>query len=154
MQRVCAKSASSGCSGNKDNDRGSYRSVGYRSSKNSIQFTTEGVIRMATSFLLRFQEYCEETCVGEVFAGVKTITKTLGDKTDSASTEAVFKTLIAGTSTVTRVQSEQGDSDYADANRTIPVGPKMATKTTTAIQMEGDDQKPRHHGIRVLPKCS
>ena len=109
---------------------------------------------MATSFLLRFQEHCEETRAGEVTAGLQTVTKTQREQGDPVSTEAAFKTLIAGTSTVTRVQNEQGDSDYADANRTLPVGPKMGTKTTTAIQMEGDDQKPRHHAIRVLPKCS
>lgn len=109
---------------------------------------------MATSFLLRFQENCEATCgAAEITAGLQTVTKVLREQTDSVSNEASFRTLIAGTSTITRVQSEQSDSDYANENRTIPVGPVMGTTTTTAIKMEGDDQDPRQHQLTVLPKC-
>ena len=108
---------------------------------------------MATSFLLRFQEHCEESRAGEVTAGLKTITKTQGEQADSASTEAAFKTLIAGTSTVTRVQSEQGDSDYADANRTLPIAPTMGTMTKTSANTESVDQDPSRQELRVLPRC-
>jgi len=109
---------------------------------------------MATSFILRFQEQCEKSGCGEIIAGLKTITIIQGEQADSASTDAAFKTLIAGTSTVTRVKSERGDSDYADSNRTLPIAPTLGTMTKTAVNTESVDQKPSHHEITVLPKCS
>lgn len=107
---------------------------------------------MANSFLLRFQEYCEESCTGEV-AGLQTLTKIPREQADSASTEAVFKTLIAGTSTCTRVRSEQSDTDYANSSRTFSMAQTPGTKTKTAVKKESEDQDPCQQQMRVFPKC-
>lgn len=108
---------------------------------------------MANSFLLRFQENSEDSYSDEISAEIKTHTKTPLEQADSASTEATSKTLIAGTSTCTRVRTEQGDPDYADTARTFPVGPIMGTKTATAVKKEADDKDSRHQEMSVLPKC-
>jgi hypothetical protein len=109
---------------------------------------------MANSFLLRFQENCRDFYSDEISAGIKKHTKTPLEQADSASTEATSKTLLAGTSTCTRIRSEQGDPDYADTARTLPIGPIMGTATKTAVKKESNDEDSRQKAMSVLPKCS
>ncbi len=108
---------------------------------------------MANSFLLRFQERCDDSRPGEVAAGIKTLTKVHREQADVTSSESAFKTVDAGTSTCTRVRSEQGDSDYGLATRTLPVGPIMGTMTSTAVKMEADDKDSCGKQLTALPKC-
>ena len=108
---------------------------------------------MANSFLLRFQENSENSYSDEISARIKTHTKTLQEQADPISTETTSKTLLAGTSTCTRVRREQGDPDYADTARTLPIGPIMGTTTKTAVKKESNDEDSRQKEMSVLPKC-
>jgi hypothetical protein len=108
---------------------------------------------MATSFLLRFQELCEESRAGEVTAALQSVTKIQREQGDLVSTEDAFKTLVAGTSTCTRVRSEQTDNDYANPSRTFPIAHALGTRTKTAVKKETEDQDPCHQQMRVFPKC-
>jgi len=109
---------------------------------------------MANSFLLRFQEQCEESCSGEVTTGTMTHTKMMREQADSDPSHLACKSLFAGTSTCTRVPSEQGDTDYANPARTLPIAPSMGTMTKTAVKMESDDQDRGKQEMAVFPKCS
>jgi hypothetical protein len=114
---------------------------------------------MTHSFLLRFQERCEESCSAAVAMGTQTTTKVLREQPDSDPTKQTFRLLPtadtdAGTATTTRIRSEQGDADYAHSARTLPTAPIMGTMTITAVRMESGDQDPRQQEMTVLPKCS
>lgn len=114
---------------------------------------------MTHSFLLRFQERCEEACSTAIAMGTETTTKVMREQPDSDPTKPTFQLLPAadihaGTATNTRIRSEQGDTDFAHSARTLPIAPIMGTITTTAVKMESDDQDPRQQEMTVLPKCS
>lgn len=114
---------------------------------------------MTHSFLLRFQERCDDSCSEAVAIGTQTTTKVMREEADADPTKPTFQSLpaadiYAGTATTTRIRSEQGDTDYAHAARTFPIAPTMGTITKTAVKMETDDQDPRQHEMTVLPKCS
>jgi len=89
---------------------------------------------MTHSFLLRFQERCEESYSAAVASGTQTMTKVMQEQPDADPTKPTFQLLpvadiYAGTATVTRIRSEQGDTDYANAARTLPVATIIGTKT-------------------------
>jgi len=91
--------------------------------------------------------------------GTETTTKVMREQPDSDPTKPTFQLLPAadvhaGTATNTRIRSEQADTDYAHAARTLPIAPIMGTATKTAVKMETDDQDPRQQELTVLPKCS
>jgi hypothetical protein len=114
---------------------------------------------MTDSFLLRFQEWCDDSLLGTVAVGTATGTKVRHEQPDADPTKADLRTLPlaqvhAGTVTITRIRNEQGDADYGSTARTLPVQPLMGTITKTAVKMEADDQDPRQHELTVLPKCS
>jgi hypothetical protein len=48
---------------------------------------------------------------------------------------------------------EQGDADYANAIRILPVGPLMETGTSTAVKMEAADKDQSQDEMTVLPRC-
>lgn len=112
---------------------------------------------MTFSFLLRFQEPCEES-EADVTCGTETMTKSELEGRDADPALLSFRSIPsavnAGTATSTLVQGEQADADRHSANRTIPILSVMGTTTKTAIQLESDDQDPRQKDMTVLPRCS
>ncbi len=113
---------------------------------------------MTHSYLLRFQERCEESCSTAVAMGTEPTTKVMREQPDADPTKPTFQLLHAGihagTATNTRIRSEQGDTDYTHSARTLPIAPIMGTITTTAVKMESDDQDTQQCEMTVLPKCS
>jgi hypothetical protein len=114
---------------------------------------------MTFTFLLRFQERCEKSSSEAVATGIETTTKVLPEQPNADPTKPTFQPLTAannyaGTATYTRIRSEQGDADYANANRTLPIAPILGTNTTTAVKTEADYQDPSQHEMTVFPKCS
>ena len=114
---------------------------------------------MTYSFLLRFQERCEDSWSGTVATGTQTKTFATREQSDADPTKAAFRSLPAvkinaGTVTNSRIRREQGDADYASSARTLPVQYVTGTTTTTAVKMEADDQDPRKPELTVLPGCS
>jgi hypothetical protein len=114
---------------------------------------------MTHSFLLRFQERCEETCSTAIAMGTETTTRVMREQPDSDPTRQTFQMLpaadiLSGTATNTRIRSEQGDTDFAHSARTLPIAPTMGTMTSTAVKMESGDHDPRQEEMTVLLKCS
>ncbi len=114
---------------------------------------------MTQSFLLRFQDRCEDGSSGPVATGTETTTKVLREQPDADPTKTTYRLLPSvednsGTMTNTRIHREQSDADYSSNVRIVPVAPVAGTGTATAVKMENDDQDPRQHELRVLPKCS
>lgn len=114
---------------------------------------------MTHSFLLRFQERCDEPCSTAVASGTQTMTKVMREQPDADPTKLTFQSLptsdiYAGTATITRIRSEQGDADSAQGARTLPIAPILGTTTKTAMKMETADQDPLQKEMTVLPKCS
>lgn len=109
------------------------------------------------SFLLRFQEPCEDSSV-PVAARTQTVTKIAREQPDAYPTASSYRLvpteIFAGTVTNTRVRNEQGDADSASTCRTIPGPPEMGTRSITAVRMEDDDRDPCQQELVVLPKCS
>lgn len=113
---------------------------------------------MTRSFLLRFQEKCEESCLIPAVSGAETTTKVISEHVAAAQEKStslpfISTCICAGTVTNTRIRSEQGDTDFSSAVRTLPIIPIMGTLTKTAVRAESDDQDRRQHEITVLPKC-
>jgi hypothetical protein len=114
---------------------------------------------MDFSFLLRFQERCEDSSSGAVATGTETVTRILREQPDVDRPNGGFRSLPAaenktGTVTVTRISSDPGDADHGSTAHTLPFRLVMGTTTTTAVKMEADDQDPRRHELTVLPRCS
>jgi len=112
---------------------------------------------MTLSFLLRFQEQCEDSLAGAAGLGTETTTRMMHEQPDADPTKAEFRSLPSvqdnvGTVTNTRIRSEQGDADYGSTARTFPVQPVMGTTTKTAVRMESDDQDPRQYELTALPR--
>lgn len=83
---------------------------------------------MTFSFLLRFQELCEESEGDATCAGTETITKSEQEGRDADPASLSFRSIpmtaiCAGTATSTRIQNEQSDADRQSIVRTIPVQP-------------------------------
>ena len=113
---------------------------------------------MTASFLLRFQEPCDEAEGGDDPNGTKTVTKVAQEGKDadpmSLTCRSIpFRAILAGTATGTLVQSEQADADRHSISRTIPIQQVMGTTTKTAVKLEGDDQDPRQIEMTALPRC-
>lgn len=113
---------------------------------------------MTLSFLLRFQERCEEPSQGAAATGTQTATKVMHEQPDADPTKSDFRSLpgvhaSTGTVTNTRIRSEQGDTDYRSPARTLPIQSMSGTTTKTAVKMEMDDQDPRQHELTVIPRC-
>ena len=71
---------------------------------------------MTHSFLLRFQEPCEESCSAPAATGTQTMTKVMREGPDADPSVSSFQYLptadiYAGTATNTRIAKEQGDAD-------------------------------------------
>lgn len=114
---------------------------------------------MTHSFLLRFQEQCEETCSTAIAMGTETTTRVMREQPDSDLTRQTFQMLpaveiLSGTAKNTRIRSEQRDTDFAHSARTLPIAPTMGTMTSTAVKMESGDHDPRQEEMTVLLKCS
>jgi hypothetical protein len=114
---------------------------------------------MSFSFLLRFQERCEDSSSSAVAMGTETVTRVLQEQSDADRPNGAFRSLPiaeinAGTLTNTRIRAEQADADQCLSARTLPVRAVMGTRTATAVKMEADDHDPRQHELTALPRCS
>ncbi len=110
---------------------------------------------MTTAFILRFQEECMSDDTDDISASTMTTTKINSEQPDAAPPHASYSALLAGTATITRVATEQGDRDRASGSTIIPRRMlEMGTKTMTAIRAEISDSDPGRIQHRILPRCS
>ena len=80
---------------------------------------------MTISFLLRFQERCEDSRSDAVATGTLTKTKIMREQPDADPTRAAFRSLpvvdiYPGTVTNTRIPKQQEDAGYGSSAGTLP----------------------------------
>lgn len=113
------------------------------------------------SFLLRFQEQCEDLPEGAVETGTATKTRVMHEQPDTDPTRMGHRSFpgiqanagTIGTITNTQIRNEQGDADNQSVVRPLLAQVIMGTTTKTAVKMEMDDQDPQQHELTVIPKC-
>lgn len=114
---------------------------------------------MTKSFLLRFQEPCEESSPRVGATGTETRTKITREQSDKDSAMAAPQFLpvamsSVGTDTHTRVRNEQADTDPGMTPKMLPPQYILGTRTKTAVKTETADQDQQSQKLRTLPKCS
>ncbi len=114
---------------------------------------------MTRSFLLRFQEPCQESALPVAAHGTVTKTAVAQEGPDADPWNNSVRIVpnsehSHGTMSGTRIRTEQSDADYGSALRTLPVQMTAGTMTATAVKMETDDRDKRQQEVLVLPRCS
>ena len=105
---------------------------------------------MTRSFLLRFQEPCSASISAVASHGTQTKTAVAQEGPDSDPWSKSLRAVPvnennAGTMSGTRVRTEQSDTDFTSASRTLPMAMADGTKSITAVRMETTDEDYRRN---------